>query len=341
MFDAVVLKEFGRQTGLELRISGLRPFRAEIRRTNQQARERLFLNPENWTAAQIQRFYDFDRLLPGARSIVAAALGYWMPDEPDPSRPGRPYGLVARYTRRNYYLELRQRLRLVARFIKKEYGAAAAVFVNGPVPEKPIARRGGIGYYGKHSIIITPQFGSWCVLGEILTEAALTPDPPIKPACGSCRICLKACPTGAIIRPYVLDRRRCIQALTNWLGVIPDDIARVWENRVYGCTTCQEVCPKNAGIDFRHPLTRLGVVGQWLPLIDLLEMDEKSYRSRYARNQVSAAWIHFPAIQRNCLLALGNIRDPMTRPVIKRFLCHPEPAVAAAAQWAERRIIYG
>lgn len=341
MFDAVTLKEFGRQTGLELRISDLRPFRAEIRRTNQQVQERLFLNPENWTAAQVQRFYDFDRHLTGARSIVAAALGYWTPDEPDPSRPGRPYGLVARYTRRNYYRELRQRLQQVARFIKKEYGGAVAVFANGPVPEKPIARRCGIGYYGKQSIIITPQFGSWCVLGEILTEAALAPDPALKPTCGSCRLCLEACPTGAIIRPYVLDRRKCIQALTNWLGMIPDEIARVWENRVYGCTNCQDVCPKNAGKEFCQPSTRLGVVGQWLPLIDLLAMDEKSYRSRYAGNQVSASWIRFPAIQRNCLLALGNIRDPETRPVIKLFLRHPEPAVAAAAQWAERRIVHG
>ncbi len=338
MFDAASLKEFGRQTGLELRVCDTRPFLPEIRWTDRQAREGLFINPESWTPAEVRRFYSLREHLPAPRSIVAAALNYLTPEEPDPSRPGLPYGLVARYTRRNYYLELRRRLRTVARFIQKGIGGKTAVYANGPVPEKPMARRSGIGYYGKHSIIINPRFGSWCVLGEILSDKAIKPDPPLDETCGACRRCLDACPTRAIIRPYVIDRRLCIQALTNWLGEIPDRIRRVWGKRVYGCTDCQDACPVNAEKKPGPAETEIGIVGQWLPIKDILTMSEEEYRARYSNNQLSAGWINFSAIRRNCLIALGNIQDPATLPAVERFTSNPDPMLAASARWAKKMI---
>jgi len=341
VFDAAALKEFGRQTGLELRVCDTHPFITEIRRTNRQARESLFINPESWTPVEVRRFYSLHEHLPGVSSIVAAALNYFTPDEPDPSGPGAPYGLVARYTRRNYYLELRRRLRTAARFIKKEFGGKTAVYANGPIAEKPIAQRSGIGYYGKHSIMINPRFGSWCVLGEILTDAPIKPDPPLEMTCGTCRRCLDACPTRAIIRPYIIDRRRCIQALTNWPSEIPDQIRRVWGNRVYGCTDCQEVCPVNADKKPGRAETEIGIVGQWLPIKDILTMNEEEYRAQYSNNQISAGWINFSAVQRNCLLALGNIRDPGTLPVIEKFTKNPDPILADSARWAKTRICNG
>jgi epoxyqueuosine reductase len=341
VIDAEPLKQFGRRIGIEIRLTPVFALNPEIRRMMEQSRENLFLNPASWTRSEIEKFCDPRTVIPQAKSAITACLNYLTPDEPDPSRPGKPYGLVARYTRRNYYRELRRRLRQVGQFVKKEYGGDAAVYANGPFAEKPLARRSGIGFYGKHSIIINPRFGSWCVLGEGVTDIEFEPDRPLTRSCGRCRKCIDACPTGAIIRPYVIDRRICIQALTNWLGVIPGKISRVWSNRIYGCTTCQEVCPKNEGLKPVKPETEIGVVGQWLSIPDILVMKEEAYRARYSNNQMSAGWINFPAIRRNCLIALGNARDTKTLPIVNKFLKDQNPMLAATARWAKRRIQRG
>jgi epoxyqueuosine reductase len=306
-----------------------------------QSRAGLFLNPASWTPKNIDEFCDLKSVLPEARTVITAALNYLTPDEPDPSQPGSPYGLVANYTRRNYYLELRRRLRKVARFIEQEYKGACAVYVNGPIAEKPLARRSGLGFYGKHSVIINPRYGSWCVIGEVITDVRFTPDRPLRDSCGTCRICLSRCPTRAILRPYVLDRRICIQALTNWVGVVPDRIAKIWGKRIYGCTVCQDVCPKNIDKKPASPETEIGIVGQWLPVLELLDLSEEGYRVRYSNNQMSAGWINFPAIRRNCLIVLGNARDPGTLPVVERFMKDRDQNLAATASWARQRIKRG
>jgi epoxyqueuosine reductase len=341
VIDAEPIKNYGRQSGIEIRITRALPLDKEIRRMRAQSRAGLFINPESWTKKEIDKFCDLKTSLPDARSVITAALNYCTPDEPDPSRPGKPYGLVARYTRRNYYLELRRRLRRLAQFIKKEYGGKSAVYANGPIAEKPLAQRSGLGYYGKHSVIINPRFGSWCVIGEVITNLEVPADKFLTRTCGSCRKCMDVCPTRAIIRPYVLDRRICIQALTNWVGRVPDRIAKVWGNRVYGCTICQDVCPKNTDKKPLPPETEIGIVGQWLSILDILAMKEEEYRARYSNNQMSAGWINFPAIKRNCLIALGNIRDPKTLPAVNKFLKDRDPTLAATACWAKQRIACG
>jgi len=341
VIDAEPIKNYGRQSGVEIRITRALPLDKEARRILEQTRAGLFINPARWSPAEIKKFCDMKTALPDARSVITAALNYYTPDEPDPSLPGEPYGLVARYTRRNYYLELRRRLRRLAQYIKKEYGGNSAVYANGPFAEKPLAQRSGLGFYGKHSVIINPRFGSWCVIGEVITDREVPADKPLTGTCGSCRKCMDACPTRAIIRPYVLDRRICIQALTNWVGVVPDRIAKVWGNRVYGCTICQDVCPKNINKKSLPPETEIGVVGQWLPILDILAMKEGNYRARYSNNQMSAGWINYPAIKRNCLIALGNIRDSKTLPTVNKFLKDRDLTLAATARWAKQRITRG
>jgi len=222
----------------------------------------------------------------------------------------------------------------LGQFLKNNYGANFVAHSCGPLAEKPIAQHSGIGYYGKHSIIINPLYGSWIVLGEIITDLEFEPDESVKIECGECRQCIDACPTRAIIKPYIIDRRRCIQALTNWLGEIPEDIARVWGNRLYGCTTCQDVCPRNRWIKPEPPKTEIGVVGNYLPLIEILRMDEKTYRKKFVNNQISARWIHFEAIKRNALLALGNIRDRKTIPILKKFAKKDNQLLKKTAEWA-------
>jgi epoxyqueuosine reductase len=341
VIDADPIKNYGRQSGIEIRIARALLLDKEARRMLRQTRAGLFINPAHWSPSEIKKFCDLKTALPEARSVITAALNYYTPDEPDPSRPGEPYGLVARYTRRNYYLELRRRLRRVARHLEKEYGGKTAVYANGPIAEKPLAQRSGLGFYGKHSVIINPRFGSWCVIGEIVTDLEIPPDKPLALSCGACRKCLDACPARALIQPYVLDRRVCVQALTNWVGVVPDRIAKVWGNRVYGCTVCQDVCPINAGKRSAPSETEIGIVGQWLPVLDILGMKEDEYRARYSNNQISAGWINFPAIRRNCLIVLGNRRDVKTLPAVNKFLKDRDPSLAATARWAKQRITRG
>ncbi len=334
MLDSKGIKEKARELGIEVRIASAQPFLEEAERIRNQRFRGLFLKDNYWSDKNIEEFCNPPSVLSGAKSIIGSFLFYLTPDEQDLSIPGKPYGLIARYTRRNYYKELKKRLKKLSNFLKKEYGGKYVIYSCGPIAEKPIAQRSGIGYYGKHSIIINPDYGSWIVLGEIITELNIEPDEPLNLDCGDCHKCIDACPTGAIIEPYIIDRKRCIQDLTNWLGIIPDDIARVWGNRLYGCTTCQEICPLNKKIKPESPKTELGIVGAYIPLIEILQMDEKTYRKSYPDNQITAYWINFAAIKRNALICLGNIRDKMTIPVLKGFTKDANPILKDTAIWA-------
>lgn len=336
------IKEFGHELGIDvIKITTAEPFTEEAAKILEQKNEGLYLRSEHWYKRNIDKICDVQTKLPGAKAIIAACQCYLTDEVTDHTEPGKPHGLIARYTWRNHYLDLRKRLRKLGHFIKKESGASFRVFSNGPVAEKPIAVRSGIGFYGKHSIIINRTYGSWIVLGEIVTNVELEPDSRALGDCGDCQKCIDACPTGALIRPYILDRRRCIQALTNWYGVIPDDIARVWGNRLYGCSICQDVCPLNEKVKSQKPRTDLGYVGPSLPLLEILNIDEAEYRRRYSNNQITSSWIKFPAIQRNALICLGHIQDTTTLPFLKKFIPHNDAILAETAEWAIARLKNG
>jgi len=329
------IKNLGRELGIdEIRITTAEPFTEASTKMAEQERAELYLGTEHWQKRDFDCFCDVHSKLADAKSIVSACLCYLTDEKIDLTEPGRPHGLIARYTWRNHYLDLRKRLEKLALFLKKEYNASFCVYSNGPVAEKPIAERSGIGYYGKHSIIINQAYGSWVVLGEIIADIEIEPDSSLTMDCGNCQLCIDACPTGAIIGPYVLDRRRCIQALTNWYGVIPDAIARVWGNRLYGCTICQDVCPKNKTVKPFSPRTDLGYVGQSIPLRDILQIDDAAYRQRYPNNQITEGWIRFKAIKRNALLCLGHIKDRTTLPLLKEFAQCKDEVFSRTAQWA-------
>lgn len=341
MSDADRVRAIGAAAGLDLRITNSEPFTAEARRIREQLDEGLFLDRP--ARGRIRHYYEPERfcdagtLLPGVRSIISAYLPYFTGDEPDPSTPDDPHGAIARYTRCDHYRELRRRLRRVAGQMRSAFHCRARVVTNGAIAEKPVAARAGTGFYGKHSIIINNQHGSWIVLGEILTDLVLDVDAPSRDDCGACDACLRACPTHAITRPYVIDRRLCIQALSNWYGVLPRDVASVWGNRLYGCTTCQDVCPRNAGVIPVPRPTTIGCVGGYASLREILEMSETEYRKRFAANQLSARWIEVRAIKRNALVALGAARGPAARRLLERFAGHRDPVLAATARQSLKR----
>lgn len=337
MIDARYVKDLGQEFGIDsIRIASAEPLCDAATLIKQQIEAGLYLPNEHWHRRDIDALCDVQSVLPGARSIISACQCYLTDERVDNSTPGDPHGLIARYTWRNHYADLRERLRKIAAILEQTHGAKYRVYSNSGIAEKPVARRCGIGFYGKHSIIINEEFGSWIVLGEIVNTLELEPDTPSEASCGECNACIEACPTGAIIEPYVIDRRLCIQALTNWYGVLPDAIARVWGNRLYGCSVCQDVCPANEDVVAKKPRTNIGYVGQSISLTEILGMNESQYRSKYANNQITANWINFKAIQRNAIVALGNIRDQVTIPLLERLAKDNDPVIARSAVWAIR-----
>jgi len=338
VIDAERVKTIGRQFGIdEIRITTVQPFSDANVRIKQQRDDGLYLDSEHWQRRDIDRFCDVRTVLPKSRSIIAACQCYLTTETADTDTPGNPQGLVARYTWRNHYADLKERLKRLAAIMKQQCSANCLVFSNGEIAEKPIAQRSSIGYYGKNSLIINQNYGSWIVLGEIITDVEIQPDRPLNMDCGECRQCIDRCPTRALVKPFVLDRRRCIQALTNWYGVLPDEIAGAWDNRLYGCTDCQDVCPANRHVRARQPRTDIGYVGPSVSLQDILKMSEKQYRKKYARNQMTASWINFQAIQRNALVALGNIRDQETLETLREYSKHGDPVLRQTARWALAR----
>ncbi|MBI4802730.1 MAG: tRNA epoxyqueuosine(34) reductase QueG [Elusimicrobia bacterium] len=296
----------------------------------------------DWKPEGIAAFCDPRRVLPSAASVICAAQCYLSEVEPDDlSKPGEPHGLIARYTRRNHYRDLHARLAGLEKIIGELAGrrVASKSFCCGPLAEKPLARNAGLGWYGKHGIIVTPAFGSWVVLAEIVTELEFEPDPELRDGCGDCSLCLRACPTGALIAPALLDRAKCIQHLTNSPAPVPLKFRELWGRRLYGCTACQEACPKNRAVKPLNRRLSCGSVGPSLPLIPLLSMTEAEYRIKYADNQVSAGWIRFESIQRNACLALGNSGDPAAiGPLSEVMSSNPSLLVRSHAAWALGRI---
>ncbi len=185
-------------------------------------------------------------LLPGIRSIVSVGMNYYTDDHPDDSAG---HGRIARYARgKDYHELLGERLTLLAAFLPTVAPDSRSLshVDTGAVMEKAWAQRAGLGWIGKHSNLVSARYGSWLLLGEVLTTADLEPDEPGADLCGTCTLCMKACPTGAISEPYVVDARRCISYLTiEQRGQVPAEFQPALGNHIFGCDDCLDVCPYN------------------------------------------------------------------------------------------------
>jgi epoxyqueuosine reductase len=204
--------------------------------------------------------------------------------------------------------------------------------------DREVALRAGLGFLGKNTCLLTPGAGSFTLLGTILTDLDLEPDQPLQKDCGSCRLCLDACPTGALVAPHQLDARLCIAYLTIELrDPVPLDLRPQLGTHLFGCDICQEVCPYNHG---RGPIP-WPELSETLPadvdLLDLLTLDEPAFRQRYRHTPVSRTKRR--GLLRNAALLLGNLRDRRAVPALVKALRHdPDPLVRGAAAWALRRI---
>jgi epoxyqueuosine reductase len=295
-----------------------------------------------WLAATAARRGDPRALWPDAKSVVVLGVSYAPADDPSAlaDRPG--CGVVSVYARgRDYHDTLKRRLAALAHWIEAQWPAAPKLFVDtAPVMEKPLARRAGLGWQGKHTNLVSRDFGSWLFLGEIYLSLALEPDRAENDHCGSCRRCLDACPTAAFPAPYQLDARRCISYLTiEHKGMIPAELRQAIGNRIYGCDDCLSVCPWNKFAQAAREPDFLPREALTAPrLAALAALDDPAFRRLFAGSPIKRTGRN--RFLRNVLIAIGNAEpgDPELVEAARRCLDDDAALVRAAAVWAFARL---
>lgn len=267
-----------------------------------------------WMRRTPERRADPTQVLPHCRSIVALGLNYWTDEAPDERRGN---GRIARYAwGEDYHRVFKKKLKRLERVIKSlEPDCITRSYADtGPVMEKFWAQQAGLGWIGKHSNLVSPTFGSWLLLGEILTTAELEADEPGADLCGTCTLCVQACPTGAIVEPYVVDATKCISYLTiEYRGDRPSldkNLQTHMGNRIFGCDDCLDVCPYNA---FAPVTNEPGMQPADLTprpnLSRLTTMSEEEFSRIFAHSPIRRA--KFSGFQRNVAIALEN--EPPSR----------------------------
>lgn len=297
-----------------------------------------FLRGMGWITAERARLScDPEALLPGARTIVGLGTSYAPADGPETGSQGR--GRVARYARgRDYHQVIPPKLSTLAELIRELGGTdtRCRTFVDtGPLVDRAAARRSGLGFYGKNTCILTGPHGSYVFLSAILTTLELAPDPLVAKDCGSCRACIDACPTDAIVGPGKMDATRCISYLTiEHRGSIPREQRPMMGSWVFGCDVCQEVCPWNRGrrVTEHDEYSAAQGAGADLDLEELLELDEEAFRTRFRDTPLKRA--KRAGLLRNAAVALGNLGDRAAEGALVGALSDAEPLVREHAAWA-------
>ncbi|MFC4598519.1 tRNA epoxyqueuosine(34) reductase QueG [Cohnella hongkongensis] len=280
--------------------------------------------------------------MPEAKSIIAIAVAYPSKLKNAPvSEPGRRRGILSRSAwGEDYHQALRRRMAKLSEWIMERVPEAKLMSMvdTGALSDRAVAERAGIGWSGKNCSILSPELGSWIYLGEIITNLPLPPDQALPDDCGDCTLCIDACPTGALVGPGQLNAQRCISYVTQTKGFVDDEMKRKIGNRLYGCDTCQIVCPVNRKIDIRHHSELLPDPEIAKPLLrPLLSMGNREFRETFGSS--SAAWRGRKPIQRNALIGLGNFRDAESVPDILAVLRDdPRPELRESAAWALGRI---
>jgi len=273
----------------------------ETERHIRERRARGLFADMRFTMARPEESCHPETLLPGARTVLSAALCYWFPE---PERPAG-HGRLPRYTWFDAYAVLREKLDELGRRIGGTY--RVLVDANQHV-DREAAARSGVGFYGKNTLLITRRHGSWVVLGTLVTDAELEPTPPLDADCGDCRLCIDACPTNALDEPGVLDATRCLSYWTQSAEPAPEEYRSHFGAQVYGCDICQDVCPWNRGVEKRRAGESLPTGAEaHVSLADWLSADAAELRRRYARLYVPRN--DGRLLQRNAEVAAENLAE--------------------------------
>ncbi|MDE2228135.1 MAG: tRNA epoxyqueuosine(34) reductase QueG [Alphaproteobacteria bacterium] len=302
--------------------------------------EQGFHGEMDWLADRAEQRASPKDLWPAVKSVVVLGLNYAPVADPLSELAARDRGYISVYARgRDYHDLIKGRLKTLAQKIAARWGSQLKVFVDtAPVMEKPLAQAGGVGWQGKHTNLVSREFGSWLFLGEIYLDLALPPDAAEDDYCGECRRCLEVCPTNAFPGPYRLDARRCISYLTiEHKGPIDAELRPLMGTRIFGCDDCLAVCPWNkfavaareSGLKARPALTGP-------ELAALARLDDSGFRKLFAASPVKR--IGRDRFMRNVLIAIGNSGDPALVESARVSLDDPSPLVRAMAVWALKRL---
>jgi epoxyqueuosine reductase len=302
----------------------------ETERHIRERRARGLFARMRFTMAQPEISCHPETLLEGARTVLSAALCYYAPTPP---REGGE-GALPRYTWKDHYSELREKLGALGERIGGRY--RVLVDENQHV-DREAAARAGVGFYGKNTLLITRRFGSWVVLGTLVTDAEIEAREPLALDCGSCTRCIDACPTGALDEPGVLDSTRCLSYWSQAPGSIPEEYREDLGTQVYGCDICQDVCPWNRGIEKRRRDEPVPAGAEpFVSLREWLEAPDEELRTSYDR-------LYFPRndpkyLRRNALVAAGNAGDAGLTDAVERYDDHPDEVLRETAAWAAARL---
>ncbi|MBO1512794.1 tRNA epoxyqueuosine(34) reductase QueG [Metabacillus bambusae] len=282
------------------------------------------------------------KLLPKASSIISIALAYpsKMKNAPKSTREDRR-GIFCRASwGQDYHTVLRDRLSKLEAFLREKVPdiQIKSMVDTGELSDRAVAERAGIGWSGKNCSIITPEFGSYVYLGEMITNFPFPPDTPMEDQCGSCTKCLDVCPTGALVQGGQLDSSKCIAFLTQTKGFLPDEYRSKIGNRIYGCDTCQTVCPVNKGKDFHfHEEMEPDPEIAKPKLKPLLKISNRDFKEKYGH--ISGSWRGKKPLQRNAILALAHFKDTTAVPDLIDLMHHDSrPVIRGTAAWAIGKI---
>lgn len=331
-----LLVDYGQRIGLEVAIAPALPM--DLARTRLKDRvEKGLAGHYGLVEGSWEKLCHPELLLPGAKSIICTALSYQRQFEEPVPESFSLHGTVARFARgRDYHRVLNAKLEDMAGYLRQLHPNAQTrtAVDTGPLMDRAAAETSGLGWFGRNACIITEKYGSWVVLGEVVTDIELPSGPPSEGhRCGSCELCLAACPTGALVGEFELDINLCISHLTQMRGIVPRHLRPLMGTMVYGCDICQEVCPQNAAAipgnpeDF-HP----GPLNARVDLVRLLMMTEQEFQQTLKAS--TAGWIGRNRLRRNACIALGNLGNPDAVEPLGRALLDGSAMVRAHAVWA-------
>lgn len=293
-----------------------------------------------WMKEKADRRSDPLTLWPDVKSIILLGMNYGPDQDPLAMLSHKDRGNISVYAQgKDYHDVVKKKLKQVARWLHQTYDSDVKVFVDtAPVLEKPLAAKSGMGWQGKHTNLVSRDFGSWLFLGSIFTTLELEEDAPEKDHCGSCRNCLDICPTKAFPAPYQLDARRCISYLTiEYKGHIAEEFRTAMGNRIYGCDDCLSVCPWNKYAQkLSEPAYLPRIELSYPHLEELVELDDASFRQVFSGSPVKRIGRDY--FIRNVLIAIGNSEDKTYIPQLETKLAEPSPYIRAMAVWALRQL---
>ena len=335
------IKTYAKTLGFDIvGITSAKPFHRDQKAAIERIRSGMMDGLPWYTEERVRRATQPELLMQDAKSIISLAMSYLKNERP--KGLGAPSGKIARYAWGNDYHQLiKGKLKQFVEGLPLRAGVPVntRVFVDdGPMNDRAAAERAGVGWFGKNTNILTTTHGSWVLLAQVITNLELKPDTPLAKNCGECTRCIDACPTQAIVAPYVIDNTRCISFLTIELrGAIPRNMRGLMGDWVFGCDICQDVCPVNRDVsgslepafEQRHDFPAPA-------LIPLLELDDEGFRKRFSNSPITRA--KRVGLQRNVCVALGNIGDPVAIPSLVKALKASDALIRVHSAWALGRI---